>query len=140
MKKFWTLLCVMLISVCFCFAGCKKEGEANATVLSATDTRIVIRIDKTIGDAVLMDAMEELEEKDKLSFTVSEGMITSLNGVENAADYSACWMLYTSDGEMANSAWGTLEYEGQTLGSAMVGAEDLIVSEGELYIWLYQTF
>lgn len=138
MKRIWVFICAVLIAVSFCFVGCKNEGEANATVLSATDTQVVIRIDKTIGDAVLMDAMEELESKDKLTFTVSEGMITSLNGVENNPEDNYYWMLYTSDGEMANAAWGTLEYDGQTLGSAMAGAEDLIVVEGELYIWIYK--
>ena len=42
--------------------------------------------------------------------------------------------------EMANTAWGTYEYNGETLGSAIVGAEALPVVDGEVYIWVYQSF
>ena len=65
-------------------------------------------------------------------------MITSLNGKANTAN--SFWMLYTTDGEMANSEWGTIAFEGLVLGSAVLGAEALTVAVGEYYVWSYQSF
>ena len=55
-------------------------------------------------------------------------------------DFSHCWMLYTSDGEMSNAAWGEIEYNGEKLGSAVLGADALPVLEGQVYVWYYQAF
>ena len=49
-------------------------------------------------------------------------------------------MLYTSDSENANEAWGIVEYEGKNYGSATLGAESLPVKSGAIYIWWYQSF
>jgi hypothetical protein len=49
-------------------------------------------------------------------------------------------MLYTSDTEMSSAKWGTIEYDGKTLASAIVGADTLTVVSGAVYIWEYQTF
>ena len=104
----------------------------------------VFALDKTVekaeDNAMLIEVMEYLQEENALVFEVSGGMVTSINGKANAADWSASWMLYTSDTEMSNTAWGTYEYEGRTLGSAIVGAEALPVADGEVYIWSYQGF
>ena len=67
-------------------------------------------------------------------------MVSSVEGKENAADGSACWMLYTSDAEMSNKEWGTITYEGNTYGSAILGAESLQVSAGQYYVWSYDAF
>ena len=65
-------------------------------------------------------------------------MIVELNGTEQTA--SSYWMLYTSDKENANEQWGTFEYEGEVLGSAVSGAGELTVKEGCLYIWAFESF
>ena len=67
-------------------------------------------------------------------------MITSINGKANPADWSYCWMVYTSDTSMANTEYGTYEYEGQILGSAVLGAEALPAADGGIYVWVYQKF
>ena len=67
-------------------------------------------------------------------------MIKSINGIENPADYSSCWMLYTSDAENANASWGTVEYEGAEYGSAISGAEVLKIKPDQLYIWVFKSF
>ena len=69
-----------------------------------------------------------------------DGMITSINGIENPADFSSCWMLYTSDVENSNTAWGTVEYQGVKYGSAISGAETLKIKPDQLYIWVFQSF
>ena len=52
--------------------------------------------------------MTLLKQEEKLDFETKNGMISSVNGIENPADWLSCWMLYTSDEENANSSWGKL--------------------------------
>ena len=99
---------------------------------------VAIKVEKAEDNAMLIEVMEYLQEENALAFEVSGGMVTSINQKANGAN--EFWMLYTSDTEMANTAWGTYEYEGQTLGSAIVGAEALPVVDGGIYIWAYQGF
>ena len=135
--KVFLFSCILFVLCAVGFTACNKGGKVEATLLSATDTQVVIRVDKTDGNAVLLNAMETLQEKGELTFTLTDGMVTALNGVENDVDYNPCWMIYTSDSEMASAEWGTVEYDGQTLGSAALGAEDLIVAKDAIYIWKY---
>ncbi len=134
-----TFLLALTMSV-FAFVSCTKKGEAKAEVVSKTDTKILIKINETEGFATLLDAMTYLKEEGELIFTVSGGMVSSVEGKENAADWSACWMLYTSDTEMSNKEWGTITYEGNLYGSAILGVESLQVSVGEYYLLSYDTF
>ena len=84
--------------------------------------------------------MEMLREDGKIEFAISGGMVTEINGKANTADFSSCWMLYTSDAELSNTEWGTVSYEENSYGSAIVGAEALPVVNGEIYVWAYQSF
>ena len=120
--------------------SCDKEGSAKAEILSKTDTMVVVQVNETEGFATLLDAMTYLKDEGKLTFELSGGMVSSIEGKTNPADWSACWMLYTSDKEMSNIEWGTVVYDGNTYGSAILGAESLQVSAGEYYIWSYDTF
>ena len=129
-----TLAGILLLSAC----------QSEKLVIKDSDTYIVI---KTTAEAMngatdmyLMDYMETLKQKGELEFSISNGMITSINGIDNPADYSSCWMLYTSDEENANAAWGTVEYDGKEYGSAVSGAEALKIKADNLYIWVYKSF
>lgn len=135
----FTFLLALAISV-FSLVACDKQGSAKAEVLSKSETMVVIKVNETEGFATLIDAMTYLKGEGELDFELSEGMVTSIEGKANAADWSACWMLYTSDAEMSNMGWGVIEYEGNTYGSAILGAGSLSVSVGEYYIWSYQSF
>jgi hypothetical protein len=105
------------------------------------ENRVVISVTETDGKCTMLDCMEKLAETEAdFSYAFSGGMVTQVNGVQNAADYSKCWMVYTSDSEMANAAWGTIDYNGATLGSAVVGADALTVITGEIYVLEYVTF
>ena len=42
--------------------------------------------------------------------------------------------------DSANAAWGTIEYNGNVYGSAVLGAESLIIKDGCMYIWVFQSF
>ena len=150
MKK---LVSVLLVLVCLAamLAGCQKPiviDDGDATVVSdayiVSDTYIVIKPSEASlegkTDMLLIDFMSQLKEKGELKFGISDGMVTSINGIDNPEDWSSCWMLYTSDAENSNTAWGTVEYEGKTYGSAISGAEALKIKAGELYIWVFQSF
>ena len=136
---FFTLLLTVVMSVCMLVA-CDKEGSAKAEIISKTDTMVVIKVNETEGFATLLDAMTYLKDEGELVFEITGGMVSSIEGKENPADWSACWMLYTSDAEMSNTEWGSITYDGNTYGSAILGAESLTVSVGAYYIWSYDTF
>ena len=134
------LLAVMLLIGMMLLSGCRSEP----LVIKDSDTYIVIKTtQEAIGeekDMLLIDYMAKLKEKGELEFEIVNGMITSINGIENPADYSSCWMLYTSDEELSNSAWGIVEYEGKEYGSAISGAETLPIKADRLYIWVFKSF
>ena len=139
MYALFTLLLTVLTSVCMLVA-CNKGGSAKAEIVSKNDTMVVIKVNETEGFATLLDAMTYLKEEGELEFALTGGMVSSIEGKANPADWSVCWMLYTSDAEMSNMGWGTITYEENTYGSAILGAESLEVSAGEYYIWSYDTF
>lgn len=141
MKKLFAVILAAL--ALFAFAGCdKNNGDAKTVaVVEKAENRVVITVEEVGGEPTLYDVMVDLKESGELTFTVSaDGMIASIEGKANPADWSACWMLYTSDAELANTDWGTVEYNGQNYGSAIVGATDLPVIAGGIYIWEYVSF
>ena len=137
LKKLLSLaLAVMVLVGMMLLTACRTEP----LVIKDSDTYIVIKTTGEKDDLYLIDYMEKLKEKGQLEFSVSDGMITSINGIDNPADFSSCWMLYTSDEESANAAWGTVEYEGKQYGSAISGAEQLKIKPDQLYIWVFKSF
>ena len=115
-------------------------GMEKARVEMTSEKVVAIRVLRVDGEENLLSVMRGLQTNGALSFQESGGMVMSINGKENAADWSACWMLYTSDKELANKEWGEVEYNGEKLGSAIVGAGELPVMEGAVYVWSYQSF
>ena len=150
MQKSLSLLLTMVITCVLLLPGCQSDKlvietpEANPeTNLVITDDHVIIKITQEAlngaTDMTLMDYMETLKDNGELEFAVSDGMVTSVNGIDNPVDYSSCWMLYTSDEDNANKAWGTVEYEGKEYGSAISGAETLVIKADQLYIWVYKS-
>lgn len=140
-RKILSLLLVVLSL--FCLVSCDQENNTGALgceVVSVTDTRVVISVSEKDGSFTVLDCMEGLREEGNISYKISGTMVTEINGKANTADFSGCWMLYTSDAEMSNAEWGTVEYDGKTLGSAILGADALTVTVGEIYIWEYVIF
>ena len=134
------LLAVTLLAGVLMLSGCKKEP----LVIKDSDTYIVIKTTQEAMDGktdmFLIGYMKILKEKGELEFEIANGMITSINGIDNPADFSSCWMLYTSDEELSNVAWGTVEYEGKEYNSAVSGAETLKIKPDQLYIWVFKSF
>lgn len=88
----------------------------------------------------LVDYMNSLKDDGQFTFEINNGMVSSVNGIDNPADWSSCWMLYTSDSDSSNTAWGTIEYNSNVYESAVLGAESLIIKDGCMYIWVSQSF
>lgn len=138
MKKFLTLLLTLTVIVtASVFTACKKEP----LVIKESDTYVVINVETSKTDLTLAEYMASLDEY-KDMFVIKNGMVVSINGIENASDWSACWMIYTDDyrEEFSNSAWGTIVYKEKTYNSTAFGAESQIVKDGCSYIFVYQTF
>lgn len=133
MKKFLALFVTLLLAITM--AGCKKPP----LVISESDTYVIINVQNAEENQSLASYMASLEDY-KDMFTIEDGMVISINGISNALDWSACWMLYTNDEALSDTGWGTAQYNGEIFGSALYGAERLIVKNGKSYIWIYQTF
>ena len=137
-----TLICALMFAACdlSLLMGLLGTGNSIAEV-AKTENMVVITVNEAEDGVTLLSVMESLLAEGKLTYTYgADGLVTSIEGQENAADWSACWMLYTSDAELANTDWGTVEYNGVAYGSAIVGAGALEVIEGGIYIWSYQSF
>ena len=111
-----------------------------AIIEKSDENMVAIRVNDVDGEMMFAEIMAYLQGKGEMCFVEKSGMIISINGKENSVDFSSCWMLYTSDAELANSEWGIYTYEGAELGSAIVGANVLPVLEGAVYVWVYVTF
>ena len=132
-RKFVTLISLVLAAFALlALAGCHTSS------VTADEDVVVIRASAEQDGMTLLAVMEELQEEGELSFTVSDGMITELNGTKQTL--SSYWMLYTNDQENANEQWGTHEYEGEVLGSATLGAGELAVKAGRVYLWSFESF
>ncbi len=152
MKRKWfsLFLCIMMLLSMLGFAGCviggeessAKESAIMASVQPTEDENVVaIFVEKTEADVTLFAVMKHLKNKEQLTFVADgTGMITEINGKKNPADWSYCWMLYTSDASLSNTEYGTYNLNGKTLGSALFGANALRVKAGESYVWYYQKF
>ena len=149
MKKLIPVVAIVLVLlVALCACNPKEPTKINEPTTPATDSSVINVSDTTIvlaptSDYVgqtLLSFMQASTLKGLLEFSLTNGMVTSINGKENTADYSKCWMLYTSDANMANTAWGTVEYQGNVYGSAVKGVTELNIIENGLYIWVYTTF
>jgi hypothetical protein len=147
-NQFLIALLLVLLSCCFVFVGCKKEqGETKALVLeTVTETLVVMKIVEADENATALSALTKLKEDGEISFVYTESTygayITAINGKEEqslgTSGYS--WMLYTSDTEFSSTEFGSVEYNGKTYGQASKGASELLVKEGELYIWSYEAW
>ena len=136
MKKHFTkILCiVLLLCLSICVIGCTK------TVVIVDGDYVVITADtsKVEEGANLLQYMDYLKSQGILDYEISDGLILSINGLSgNSNQY---WLLYTSDTENSNNAWGSCEYDGNIYDSASLGAEQLVIKDGCVYIWYLQTF
>ncbi len=137
-----TLFLTVMLFLCF-FACQKKEFDVETAAVSYDETEKVLVLDLTnanVTEYSLQEVMQDLQSAKKFTFIEENGMIFSINGVENPVDWSYCWMLYPSDEEVSTAEYGTFTYQGKTYNQAAFGAADLKVKSGEIYLWWYQGF
>ena len=141
MKNFKKLAVITLAMLIALFSlGCVTP---TYYVVSEEDcVKIIVDKDYMVlnNDTKLIDYMQALKQDGFFDFTIVDGMVTAINGKENPADFTSCWMLYTDDADMSNTSWGTIELDGKTYASAISGAEDLTIKDGTVYVWTYVTF
>ena len=137
LTAYMVLVFMVISTLVSCFQNPPLVLDSNQIYLVMQPSNEQVEI---TDDTTLLSYMHALKDKGDLDFETKDGMITSINGIENTSNYSSCWMLYTSDEENANTSWGTVKYQFKVYGSAMYGAEQLKIKEGYLYIWVYQSF
>jgi hypothetical protein len=139
MKKLVSTILLTLLTIALAFS---TACDSKPLVVKDSEHLIVISVtEDSIKDSkTLIDYMHVLKSDNELEFEIANGMITSINNIDNPKDYSYCWMLYTSDTTLSNSDWGTIDYKGVIYGSAVVGAELLEIKPNNIYIWYYQKF
>ena len=140
MKK---LIALLLLTVAV-FSAMFACGETPEFKLKDTDRYVVLTpSNEFVGQSVLTFMSHE-KENGRLIYTADSSgtytMITSINGIKNPSDYSYCWMIYTDDENNYNEAYGSVELEGKKYYQAVYGAENLIIAQGKIYIWFYQSF
>ena len=143
MKRKLLALIVALatITMAFMLTACGKtkfDKDKNELAITVTDSVMEIT-----AETILEDYMKKLQSKEEISFkgtvdSVYGLYITEINGVK--AGVSEAWMLYTTDAANSNSEWGSYEYDGKTLGSATLGVSNLIIKNGETYVWVLQKY
>ncbi len=153
MKTIRKQIAILLTAFClFSFVACgeKKDVSSSNSKLAkenvkVVDNMVIITVDsdyfKLDENTVLVDYMTALKNDGALEFTLSQdGMVNSINGQENPADWTKCWMLYSNDVELSNEAWGTVSVDGVTYFSAVLGAESLPIKDGKIYVWEFKSF
>lgn len=140
-KKLLALIVALaMVTSAFMLVACgKTKFDKDKKELAITVSGGVMEI---TAETTLEDYMNKLQEKKEVSFdgsTSEYGLyITKINDVE--AGMGEAWMLYTTDAANSDSEWGSYEYDGKTLGSATLGVSNLIVKEGETYVWVLQKY
>ena len=138
MKKILSLI-LLVVCACLCFVGCNDISNTADTVAKDGDY-VLINVESIPESVVtLSDYMNSIKGGNEISaFIIENGMLTSINGKKSQG--SLYWMLYTSDAEYSNTAWGSVTVDGVTYYSATLGAEELPVKGGCTYVWYAQQF
>ncbi len=143
MKKFLAIVPAAAAVLALAALGACSRGTASEyTAEVSSEDLVVFTAPEVSADMSVKDYFDGLVEEGLLTYTISGGMVTSINGVSNPADYSYCWMFYSDLTELdgviyGNAEWGAYEYGGKTLASCAYGIEEMPVVEGYTYAAVY---
>jgi|GEM_PF-6856285 len=137
-KKVFSFLAVLVLAVCVLF-GCGAEGLPSASATAAVNYVRVAVVDKDSN--VLFDeevstyssTLDKVLQEQSIPFTISGGFVTSVYNIENAADWSYCWMFYTNAAGMTDGTY-PYTYDGTAYGSASMGLSELAIKDGATYV------
>lgn len=136
-----------LLALSLTFAACAPadNGDAEYVVKENTETLVVFTAPEGIATDSLKAYLDGLAAAGEITYTIKDGMITSLNGTENMSGVSSgsFWMLYSDLTELdgvtyADPTFGTYTYAGEQLASCSYGAEGMPVVEGYTYAIVYE--
>lgn len=134
------VLTLALAALSACTGGGTAKYDAEVS-----DTLVVFVAEEVSGDMSVKDYFDGLAEEGKLTYTISGGMVTEINGKENVSGTNEgdFWMFYSDLTELdgviyANPDYGTYEYNGKTLASCSYGIEGMPVVEGYTYAAVYR--
>lgn len=146
-KKRSFALAGALLSLSLLLAACapaNKDGT-EYTITVNTDTLVLFTAPEGIATDSLKTYLDGLAQAGEITYTMKNGMITSLNGKENVSGASSgsFWMLYSDLTELdgvtyADPTFGTYTYDGEQLASCSYGAEGMPVVEGYTYAIVYE--
>ena len=139
-KRFF-VLAWLVAAVCMLFAfGCGEEkGSATVTMVTCEEKTVVLTVSNVQGKFTLLHCLQSLSDEGALTYEMDGTMLKGLGGLQNDDKNFSYWMIYTSDKSNANEAWGTFTYNGETLGSASKGANELRVKDACVYVFSYET-
>lgn len=125
MKK---LSLILLIATALLLFSC------GSSVPEDKKTVVITAKNVSVGENLL-----SYMERTGVKFTTqSKDFVVSINGT--AAGLAEYWLLFTDDPEFGTESYGTLDHDGKTYLSAIVGITDLIIKEGKTYVWNLQKF
>ena len=137
MKKIVVFL-ICIVSV-FAFFACDNGG----TNKNVGKTVVLTPTDEYEG-RVLADYMEHLKSIGELNYVMTgegeSGYISSLDGVEQSSADGLYWFLYTNDPLQEPTAFGSMEYRGETFWSPNKGVGTLEIVSGCKYLWIYKSW
>ena len=135
MKKLTPVLAVLLIVVLAVVGYFVANGSAKAEILKAEDGVLVFRINETIDNATVLDALAYLKQEGLITYTAQSSTygayITEINGVSEYGTFS--WMLYCNDASASTTEYGSFTYDEIVLGSCSYGASTQPVLKGCIY-------
>lgn len=147
LKRNFLPLMGALLALALPLAACAPADSGNVeyTVAVNTDTLVLFTAPEGIATDSLKTYLDGLAQAGEITYTMENGMITSLNGKENVSGASSgsFWMLYSDLTELdgvtyADPTFGTYTYDGEQLASCSYGAEGMPVVEGYTYAIVYE--
>lgn len=137
MKRIFLSIVLAVVALfCACAKPAANPADENTVVIVPSEE--VLALD----GATLADYLAAMKERGLISYTMENGMLTEVNGKKNRSTGTSsaeCWMIYTSDPDYSNAAFGTLTYDGVVYPSASLGAESIVLSKSFVYLLAYHT-
>lgn len=137
------LSAALIFSAAIAFSACDSlfSDDGDYALLESGETIVLIEAKKTGGS--LEDALKYFKDAGDIDYSATDGdyglMLNSLNGYTPNAASNEFIAIYTTLGtyegvEYSSTEFGTYEYDGKVLGSAMYGVSGLPMIEGNLYV------
>ena len=139
-KRFLALVW-LVAAVCMLFSfGCGQEkGTATVTLVQSEEKTVILTVSDVQGKFTLLNCLQSLASDGSLVYEMNGTMLNEIGGLKNDDSTYSYWMIYTTDAANANEAWGTFLYNGENLGSAIKGVNELQVKDGCVYVFSYET-